>query len=169
MSMRRLSLTLLIALAVVPTAAFAARSATGDGVFELQNATGSLAISGKGVLWGQMDRGLIKVTDSNLADGTVQVVGAEATRPVGENATVYRGAGLHFKLAGGGHYKLWFKGTRLDLTTVGVGNALLTGDENVDKTGSYSLDGSKWAPVPIVPLSVPFGTQPTPAPPATGP
>jgi hypothetical protein len=169
MSMRRLSLILLIALAVIPTAAFAARKAAGDGVFELQNATGTLAISGKGVLWGQMDRGLVKVTDANLLDGTVAVTGAEETYPgANANTTVFKGTNLHFKLIGGARYKLWFKGVHIDLTTVGVGTALLSGSDTADTTGLYSLDGSKWTAVPTVALSVPFGDQPSPSP-ATAP
>jgi hypothetical protein len=169
MSMRRLSLTLLLALAVIPTAAFAARSATGDGVFELQNATGTVAISGKGVLWGQMDRGLVKVTDANLVDGTVFVSGADETYPgATSNTTIYKGPNLHFRLTGGSRYKLWFKGVRIDLTTVGVGTALLNGSDTADTTGLYSLDGSKWAVIPNVALSVPFGAPPSPSP-ATSP
>lgn len=170
--MRRLSLIMLAALVVLPTAAFAARSAPGDGVFELRAVNGTVGIVGKGALWGQMDKGSLRVVDTDPSDGTppaMLVSGAERTRPVGLNATVSSGKDIHFRLTGG-RYKLWFKGSGIDLTTVGVGNALLTGDASAFSTGSYALDGGKWTSVPLISLSVPFGAQPTPVPPpSSGP
>src|SRR5205823_2460760 len=60
-SMRRLIVILLSALAVVP-AALAAGQATGDGVLELKAAYGTIGIGrdlqpARGILWGQMDKG----------------------------------------------------------------------------------------------------------------
>ena len=51
MPMRRLSLILLVCLAIVPAAALAGGSAAGDGVFELKNANASkVIIAGRGAI-----------------------------------------------------------------------------------------------------------------------
>ena len=55
--MRRLCLTLLCGLVAVP-AAVAATHATGDGVLEIDSATGTIVITGiRGTAWGQMGKG----------------------------------------------------------------------------------------------------------------
>src|SRR5579884_887478 len=122
--MRRLALFLLAAVAVVPTAAFAARAAPGDGVFELQAVNGLVVLTGKGVVWGQMDHGILRVTDLDPTVGLVPYVsGAEHVRATDDpNTTIYSGTNIHFRLTGG-KYRLRFHGTSIDLTAVGVGVA----------------------------------------------
>ena len=164
--MRRLTITLLLALAVVPTAALAARTAPGDGSFELRAVNGLVIITGKGVFWGQMDQGSIRVTDPDPADGVQPLVsGAEHTRLVSDNTTVYWGSNLHFRLTGG-KFKVRFKGAGIDLTAIGVGSADMTGDATAFDQGDYSLDGGKWTAVPLIEKVVPFGAQTT-APPTS--
>jgi hypothetical protein len=163
--MRRFCLTLLCGLVAVP-AALAAAHATGDGVLELSAATGTVVLNGtRGTVWGQMDKGRLVVTDPLAGDGGVFVSGAEKVSPgVAENTTVYQGRDLHFRVTGG-KVKLWFKGSGIDLTAVGVGSAQLIGDAFTDDTGKYSVDSGKWNPVPVYPTRVNFGVQPTqPAP-----
>lgn len=164
--MRRLALILLVATAIVPAAAFAARSAAGDGVFELKNVNGVVILTGKGVLWGQLDKGSMRVTDQDPSDGQQPFVsGADHTHPAGDNATIYSGTNIHFRITGG-KYKIRFKGNGIDLTAVGVGTADMSGDPFATDTGSWAVNGGKWQPVP--PLSdkvVSFGAQP----PATAP
>jgi hypothetical protein len=163
MSMRRLSLTLLCALVAAPAALAGARAA-GDGIFELNavDAT-TVTIAGKGALWGQLDRGRLIVTDPVAGEGIFYVSGADkAPRPIGDTGTttLYIGNNIHFRVTGG-TYKLAFsRSTGIDLTAVGSGKAVLTGDPLSDDDGTYALDGGKWIPVPpLVPLTVPFGTQ----------
>src|SRR6266699_1433648 len=158
--MRRLSLILLAALAVVP-AALAGSSASGDGVLELRAVSGGVVVTGRGALWGQMDKGLLKASDPVPGDGVILVSGADHTfRPaLGENVTIYTGKDIHFRVTGG-KYKLTFKGTGIDLTAVGVGVAQLTGDPLAVDAGHYALDGGKWVAVPLLQKSVPFGVQP---------
>jgi hypothetical protein len=152
--MRRLCLTLLCGLVAVPAALGAAR-ATGDGVLELKSVDGVAVLSGtRGMVWGQMDRGVLVVTDTNAGDGSVLVNGA-TRKPIVDGVTLYRGTDIHFRVTGG-KYKLSFKGRGIDLTAVGAGSAQLTGDVNADDAGRYSLDNGKWIAVPFVQRSVTF-------------
>ena len=161
--MRRLCLTLLCGLIAVP-AALAAAHATGDGVLELKGATGVVTLTtSRGSIWGQMDKGILIVTDPVQTDGTVFVSGGTVTLGKSENTLVYAGKDLHFRV-GGGKVRLKFKGSGVDLTAVGVGSVQLTGDAFADDTGRYAVDSGKWITVPVMTKSVPFGVQPAPAP-----
>ena len=168
--MRRLYFMLLCGLVAVPTAVAAAH-ATGDGVLELRGVNGTAVITGsRGTLWGQMDKGSLRVTDPVLIDGPILVSGYEQKHPgLNEHVTVYTGNDIHFRVTSG-RYRLSFKGTGIDLTAVGVGTADLTGDVLADDTGEYALDDGKWLPVPWLERSVSFGVQPvTAGGPASGP
>jgi hypothetical protein len=174
--MRRLLLTLLCGLIVVP-AALAAPRATGDGVLELKAVYGSVMIGriptpARGALWGQMDKGKLTVVDPVVGDGAILVSGWETkdtnVLPSGYLATTYGGKNLHFRVTGG-KYKLTFVGSGIDLTAVGSGIAYLNGDENAEDAGDYALDGGKWQAVPVTFVfpqqakAVPFG-EPTATP-----
>jgi hypothetical protein len=162
--MRRLSFTLLCALilAVVP-AAIAAVGASGDGVLELRDVNAaSVTVKGsKGVIWGQIDNGSLRVTDLNLDDNVAPAVsGGWLKLPTIDPATtLYTGKNIHFRFPGG-KYLVTIVGTGIDFTAVGVGKALLTGDPDTADDGDYALDGGKWQPVPVVKKLVPFGVQP---------
>jgi hypothetical protein len=162
--MRRLSLILLSCLVVAP-AALAGANATGDGVLELSAVNASVLLNGKGVVWGQMDRGKLVVNAIDPTVGDIPVSGAER-KVLGpcDTCITYTGRDIHFRVAGG-KYKLWFQGAGIDLTAVGVGSASLTGDDTFDDAGDYALDGGKWSPVlvPWVKHVVTFGVQPVPA------
>jgi hypothetical protein len=162
--MRRLCLTLLCGLVAVP-AALAASYATGDGVLELSNVTGNVAVTGsRGTVWGQMSKGKLVVTDPVAGDGVIYVSGAEGVPGKAENVTIYQGRDLHFRVTGG-KYKLAFKGLGIDLTAVGVGSAQLTGDAFAPDPGEYSVDNSgKWNPVPVYQTRVNFGVPSAPTP-----
>jgi hypothetical protein len=163
--MRRLFVILLCGLAAVP-AAYAAGRAAGDGVLELRTVNAStLYISGlRGTLWGQLDRGKLVVTDPVDGDGQILVSGAEKTRPLNDNVTVYTGSDIHFRVTGGRYRLAFIKAAGVDLTAVGVGTMRVTGDPTALDTGDYSIDGGKWVSVPLVEKIQPFGVQPqTPA------
>lgn len=169
--MRRLCLTLLCGLVAVP-AALAASHATGDGVLELQGATGTMTLTGsRGIVWGQMDRGKLIVTDPVAGDGAIYVSGADTvTAGRNETVTVYTGRNIHFRVTGG-KYKLVFRGPTpdlsavgVDLTAVGIGSVLLAGDAFATDTGKYAVDSGKWNTVPVWPISKQFGVQPAPTP-----
>jgi hypothetical protein len=158
--MRRLCLILLCGLVAVP-AAVAASRATGDGVLELRTVNGAVTVNGgRGVLYGQMDKGRLTVTDPLPGDGQIFVSGAERTRAgLDDNQKIYIGTDIHFRITGG-RYRLQFVGSGIDFTAIGTGTAWLTGNATSDETGDYALDDGKWTPVPWLKVGVPFGTPP---------
>lgn len=159
--MRRLAFIFVLALVAVPAAAVAADRSTGDGAFELRAANGTAILTGRGVLWGQLDNGSLRVSDPTTANSPPLLVsGADHTRPVGENVTVYWGTNITFRITGG-KYRIRFKGSGLDLTAIGSGTADLTGDPTAETDGTYALDSGKWQPVPLLEKVVTYGT-PTP-------
>ncbi len=164
MSMRWLCLTLLCGLVAVP-AALAASHATGDGVLEIRNAAGIVVLNtSRGITWGQVTRGKLVVTDPVLGDGAVYVSGAEkVTVGNAENSTVYTGKDIHFRVTGG-KARLYFRGSGIDLTAIGVGSTQFTGDAFAADRGDYALDSGKWNPVPVITSLIRFGVQPAPAP-----
>lgn len=175
--MRRLVLTLLCGLLVLPAVALASPRAAGDGVLELQSVDGMVSLGtysqpAKGAVWGQMDSGKLIVYDPLPGDGTIFVTGWDTKAPYATpgdlpDATIYKGTNLHFR-GTGGKYRLIFIGKSIDLTAVGVGTAYLNGDATESSAGSYALDSGKWIPVPQFPTAtklgfpVSFGTQSTP-------
>jgi hypothetical protein len=164
--MRRLLLTLLASLIVAP-AAFATARSTGDGVFELEAVYGTVQIGtnlqpARGVLWGQMDKGSMRVLDPIPGDGQILVSGWEtktfSINSDGLKVTTYSGRDLHFRVTGG-KYKLSFVNAQgLDLTAVGAGVAYLDGDENALDAGNYAVNSGDWVAMPTVTTKrVPFG------------
>jgi hypothetical protein len=174
--MRRFTVILLCALAVVP-AALAGGQATGDGVLELKAAYGYVKIGtdlqpARGILWGQMDRGKLVVVDPVAGDQqTIFVSGWDRKSDTiltdsGATVTTYYGTDIHFRVTGG-KYKLTFNGQGIDLTAVGAGVAYLNGDENAVDAGYYAVDSGKWQPMPLYTLKpqavfFPAQTAPTP-------
>jgi hypothetical protein len=171
--MRRLLFTLLCGLVVVPAAVASVRAA-GDGVFELNDVNGRVAIGSvaqpaKGVLWGQMDKGTLKTVDPVIVDGQVLVSGYDTKTPIpatdtAPKMTVYTGENMHFRVTGG-KYSLVFNGSGIDLTAVGVGVATLSGSTTADDPGTYAVDSGDWQPVPLStdptqPVKVSFPAQP---------
>jgi hypothetical protein len=161
--MRRLCLILLCGLVAVP-AALAAAHATGDGVLEIRNAAGLVILNTtRGTVWGQVTRGKLVVTDPVVGDGAVYVSGGKVSSGVADNVTIYSGKDIHFRVTGG-KARLWFKGSGIDLTVVGVGTVQFTGDAFAPDRGDYAVDSGKWNPVPVTTSTVRFGVQPAPAP-----
>ena len=160
MPMRRLTFILLSCLVVAPAALAGAR-ATGDGVLELRTVNGTVVLAGKGVVWGQLDKGKLVVNDFVPGDGEILVSGAERKVPgICDTCTVYSGKELHFRITGGKYRLTFLQATGIDLSAVGVGSAQLTGDLTSDDTGDYALDGGKWTAVPWLKRFVNFGVQP---------
>ena len=169
--MRRLLFTLLFILVCVP-AALAGGSATGDGALSVLNANGTITVIGKGTIYGQIDKGTLTVTDPDLTDGPMQVVGAEHTRPLAGHVTVYSGKDLTFREVGGRYKVVITTATGIDFLAVGVGKAWLKADASAGDPGTFTIDGKKPQTLPLAPvvtppagsiwpgLAVQFGVQP---------
>jgi hypothetical protein len=157
----RLPLLLLCGLLLAP-AAFAAEHATGDGVLELKgvNATRVSIQGSRGAIWGQLDRGSLRVFDPNPDDNLVALVsGAEQVHTtLDPGVTIYGGTNIHFRFSGA-RYGFTISGLGIDVTAVGVGKAGLTGAGSFDD-GDYAIDDGKWQPVPLLKKLVTFGVQP---------
>jgi hypothetical protein len=166
--MRRLLFTLLSSLILAP-AALAAAGATGDGVLELRDVNASkVTIRGtRGVIWGQIDVGAIRVTDLTPDDNVTTLVSGNMQKlPTAEvGVTLYTGKNIHFRFPGG-KYQLTIAGSGIDLTAVGIGRATVAGDPTVLDDGDYAIDGGKWQPIPLLTKKLTFGVQP---PTVTGP
>jgi hypothetical protein len=160
----RLPLVLLCSLLVVP-AAFAASRANGDGVFELNSVNAQrVVIAGtRGAIWGQIDKGTLRVTDLNADDSLFpQVSGAEQViwSPFDPTVTTYIGKNIHFRFSGAKYRFTITQSTGVDVTAVGVGQAWLVGDPDALDTGYYAIDDGKWTSVPLLKKAVTFGVQP---------
>jgi hypothetical protein len=166
--MRRLSFILLVSVLALPAAAFAARADKGDGVFELKAGSGTFTLSGRGVLLAQVGKGIVRVQDMTPNDGQQPAVsGADHTHPTDDpNVTLYIGSTIHVRVTGG-KYKIRFKGSGINLTAIGVGNADIVASPTAFDTGNFSLDGGKWVSVPFGEKVIPYGAQPIA--PTTGP
>jgi hypothetical protein len=162
----RLPLILLCGLFLAPTA-LAGGTATGDGVLELKavNASRVVIQGSRGAIWGQLDRGTLRVFDPNPDDNLVAFVsGAEqvTVSPLDPGVKIYSGSNIHFRFSGA-KYGFSIVGTGIDVTAVGVGRTWLTGAGSFDD-GDYAVDGSKWQAVPLLKKLVTFGVQPVPTP-----
>jgi hypothetical protein len=156
----RLTLVLLCSLALAP-AALAASNATGDGVLELKgvNATRASVTGQRGAIWGQIDRGTLKVIDLNPDDNlNAYVSGGTIVPDPDPTVTIYMGKNIHFRFIGGKYRFVITSASGLDVTAVGLGQAYLTGDPAALDTGQYAVDDGKWQDVPLLRKFVPFGT-----------
>jgi hypothetical protein len=156
----RLTLVLLCSLTLAP-AAFAASSTAGDGVLELKgvNATRVSITGQRGAIWGQIDKGTLKVIDLNPDDNlNAYVSGGTVVPDPDTTVTVYTGKNIHFRFIGGKYRFVITTASGIDVTAVGVGQAYLTGDPAALDTGAYAVDDGKWQDVPLQRKPVPFGT-----------
>jgi hypothetical protein len=157
MPMRRLSLTLLFA-AVLAPAALAAPRAAGDGTLAGKDIYGSVTITARGVIWGQIDSGTITVTDPDPTDTTVlapKLSGCDFRGPgLAPGSTVCIGSigsnGVHFQISG--RYRLSIVGKGIDFSAVGVGKGTVDGADKAIDTGRYAVGDDAWQDVPY------FGT-----------
>jgi hypothetical protein len=155
---RRLSLILLAALLVLPTAAVAGLRAAGDGTLVVRNANAkSITVQGKGTIIGHFDHGWIRVTDYNPDDAIdPQVNGAKWSRPVNDTTWLYTGGDIRFRFFGG-RYKVQFSGTGIDISAVGRGTATLVGAGTFDD-GDFAVNGGKFTPLGLVTQTVNFNS-----------
>jgi hypothetical protein len=156
----RLTLVLLCSLALAP-AAVAASNTTGDGVLELKDVNAvRVGITGqRGAIWGQLDKGTLKVVDVNPDDNlNAYVSGGTIVPDPDPTVTIYTGKNIHFRFIGGKYRFVITNASGIDVTAVGLGQSYLTGDPAALDTGQYAVDDGKFQDVPLFRKYVPFGT-----------
>jgi hypothetical protein len=159
--MRRLLLTLLVALAVVPAAATAGPRVPGDGSLVVRHAYGKISISGRGTILGRLDRGSLLVVDYNVDDSIEpQVTGAENVMPGGDQGKwIYRGDNIRFRFFGGRYKLVLTSASGVDISAVGRGTVVVVGQGPswMSSYGDYSVDGAKFQPLTLLLATATFG------------
>jgi hypothetical protein len=156
---------IMLALLLVPAAAYARGIDKGDGTLAVKNANGTVQITtGKGSILGKVEDGTLTIIDGNPFDGNdPQVLGADG--PVIErnlSTTVYRGQGMRFRIVGG-RYTIKVVGTGIGLAAVGTGRVKIVGQGSPDD-GQFAVDGSPFKVISLAPYVGAFGQVPAPIP-----
>jgi hypothetical protein len=146
--MRRLVVFLcLLALALAAGGA-AATGSPNDGSLSLRNVVGDVTLDVRGAVIGRFDRGTMTVSDPVEGDGAGPLVrGAERTKTINAVTTAYAGTYVRFRLIGGRYIVRIRSASDLDLSAVGKGTVVLTGDLLWDN-GEYAFNGDDYQPMP---------------------
>lgn len=168
--MKRLLILVLPALLVAPPAAFALRSAPGDGTLAVRDGDGNLGLRMRGAVIGKVMSGTLRVVVEPDTDcATLEVFGADGQQPaervVGREVTpvcVFRefprrgtAAPMRFRFERGAH-QFWIEGGRgIALAAVGRGSGFLRGAGLQD--GTYSVDGDEFASLPDAGIRIQLG------------
>ena len=138
--MRKTLLFLALLALVLPVVAVAALDA-GEGTLSVEDGRGKVSLEARGGVIGRLDRGTITVYDKTPADSSFPVVtGADQPEVfLADGSIRYRGAGLRFRIIGGG-FKLLIQGRGIALSAVGKGSGFIEGEST--EPGVYSLDGA---------------------------
>lgn len=161
--MRKLLLTTAAALVLVLPALAAAHSlGLSDGTLAVRDGVGKVRVTAVGGLIGRLDRGKVTLVDPVDGDGTRPIVsGCEFAKfrdlDSGGTLAVCKGTKLRFRLVGG-RFTMIVTGTGIDLSVVGHGNVLLSGQGDDD--GKYSLNGEDFRSLPNEAESFPLSAPP---------
>jgi hypothetical protein len=153
--MRKLAV-LLCSISVLAAAAAASAQPT-PGTLSVERGRGVVMIDLKGSVVGRITSGSLRVTDHTPNDRfTAVVYGRKLTQErAGPRTIVYRGAGLRFRMLGGG-YRMVARGSGITVSAVGRGSVMLDGEPRftADDLGVYSLDGTdcSFDPLTCTPL-----------------
>ena len=158
--MRRIIVFLALAL-VVPASALAVPAAVGDGALALNSASGTIYVSGRGLIYGHFDSGTLMVLDYHPDDGvsTPVVSSGKGKFVKGAGSGVFAGADVRFLLPSG-RYTIELIGVGIDASAVGKGNIFTTGLGSPDD-GSYTVNGGKQVFLGKLPTSDVFGAKAT--------
>jgi len=153
---RRIFLLAVLALAI-PAGALAAPAAVGDGSLALNSASGTIYVSGRGLIYGHFDSGTLMVLDYRPDDGaSVPIVSSGKGKFVkGTGSGVYSGTDVRFLLPSG-RYTIELIGVGIDASGVGKGSMVATGLGSADD-GSYTVNGGKPQLLGKVPTGDVFG------------
>lgn len=155
--MRPIAVVSLLVALLVPAAAYAARTAPGDGTLSVRNGEGIINLNVRGVIIGRFDSGQLSVDVPKDGDcDALDVWGASRTREsVDELGVVFRchfiGRNVRFRFVGGQHVikigRVLTPARDVDLSVVGRGFAFLKGSTSV-LDGVYSPNGEPFQSMP---------------------
>lgn len=130
----------LLALAL-PVAGVAGLRA-GEGTLSVEDGQGKVTVQARGGVIGRLERGTVTIYDLTPEDANEPVVFGDdrPVRFVGETGIQYAGAGLRFRLVGGG-FRIVINGKGIDLSVVAKGSGSIVAGQ-ADDPGVYSLDGA---------------------------
>jgi hypothetical protein len=145
----RLLVALVVTLVlVVPSVAGGARKPRPtDGTLSVRRGKGVVQIAARGTIIGRIDQGQVLVIDRNPFDASVPVVRGGRLRQLTNRRIMRQGKSIRFRLANG-FYRLRVQGRGIEISAVGRGSVTLNGDERYADTGTYSLNGAEFLPVP---------------------
>ena len=154
--MRRLLTFAMLAGLVLPATSLAHPSGINDGTLSVQDGVGKIIIAGRGGVIGSFAKGSVTISDPVDGDGTGPIVTGDDFPPIerSDTTTTWRGTRVRFRMIGG-TFRLVVKGRGINLSFVGKGNVTLDGADTVD-TGSYSVNGSDYSPIPGFPFAFPL-------------
>jgi hypothetical protein len=139
--MRKLILTLLATVLILPAAARAGSDSSGDGSLVVSSADGKLTVQGKGLIFGHLDHGTITIVEYKPdANTALSSVSGAALKLLGGNV-VYSGSDVRF-LFPSGKYNLIVEGSGIDISAVGSGKLRATGAGTGDD-GSFTADSGR--------------------------
>jgi hypothetical protein len=155
--MRKLAVLLCSITALAAGAAALAQPA--PGTLSVERGRGVVMIDLKGSVVGRITSGSLRVTDHTPNDRfTAVVYGRKLTQErAGPRTIVYRGAGLRFRMLGGG-YRMVARGSGITVSAVGRGSVMLDGEPRftADDLGVYSLDGTDCSVDPLTCTPLPL-------------
>ena len=153
---RLLTFGLLVTLAL-PAASAARPSGASDGTLSVQDARGTITISGRGGVIGSFARGSVTINDPVDGDGTGPVVtGDDWSKDRNDTTTTWGGTKVRFRIIGGS-FRIVVKGRGVNLSLVGKGNVTLAGAGTGDD-GSYSVNGGDYLALPGFPFVFPLSS-----------
>jgi hypothetical protein len=160
--MRRIVLTLIVlAAALAPVGAYAAKAARGDGTLSMEGVDGKVVVHARGGIIGRVDRGVVQIRDLTPFDDSEPTVwGGRDLRPNDEGLYVYRGLNLRFRIIGGG-FRVMIDGRGIDVSVVGNGLATLDAEDGLYSTtgDDCHLDPTSCIAVPSIRQLIPIGVQ----------
>ena len=155
--MRRIVVACLLVSLVVPAAAFAVRTAPGDGTLSVRNGEGMIKLDVRGVIIGRFDVGRLVVVAPRDGDcDLLEVWGATREQAwTDDDGVAYRcqftGRNIRFRFMGGQHQiqigRVLAPARDVDLSVVGRGTAFLKGSPSVFD-GTYSRNGEPFQSMP---------------------
>lgn len=141
-------------------------AATTDGTLTVRNAAGTLVLSGRGSVIGQLvGKGRLLIEDPDPTDGVPVVSGYDRLQRQGRTGVLYIGSDLRFRVLGG-QFRVRVVASGISFSFVGRGVAMLAPSGSADD-GSYSLDGGDtYRPLGTTPSSVVVGPTSSVQPPS---